>query len=284
MQCVFVGVPRSGKSTLMKRMVGERPAHSSPSTGVVDKVVQVEIVRSSTAAASVSGSTWVKLSHDDEAVTVVMDTAQSHSGEVADSETHSQASVAVAAVHQTEPNSTTSGGRVSEEPQPDGVSEDRRQHQPHQSPTPTMASTQPHLPSQSSSASSNTADLKPSVDMCKSALRRAPYRIKQEQGWMVYLTDTGGQIEFQELLTLLVSGPSVFFLVFRLDHDLNKRFTVEYVRPNGTTSEPYQSNFTVKEALLQTLASIASMGRLHGAWEGAGPTETGGVLCRNTHG
>ena len=260
MQCVFVGVPRSGKSTLMKRMVGERPARSSPSTGVVDKVVQVEIVRSSTAAASVSGSTWVKLSHDDEAVAIVMDTAQSHSGEVADSETHSQASVAVAAVRQTEPNSMTSGGRVSEQPQPDGVSEHRSRHQPHQSPTPTTASTHPHLPSQSSSASSNTADLKPSVDMCKSALRRTPYRASQEQGWMVYLTDTGGQIEFQELLPLLVSGPSVFFLVFRLDHDLNKRFTVVYVRPNGTMSEPYQSNFTVKEALLQTLASIASMG------------------------
>ena len=260
MQCVFVGVPRSGKSTLMKRMVGERPTHSSPSTGVVDKVVQVEIVRSSTSAASVSGSTWVKLSHDDEAVTVVMDTAQSHSGEVADSETHSQASVAVAAVRQTEPNGTTSGGRVSEQPQPDGVLEHRSRHQPHQSPTPTTASTHPHLPSQSSTAGSNTADLKPSVDMCKSALRRTPYRASQEQGWMVYLTDTGGQIEFQELLPLLVSGPSVFFLVFRLDHDLNKRFTVVYVRPNGTMSEPYQSNFTVKEALLQTLASIASMG------------------------
>ena len=263
MQCVFVGPPRSGKSTLMKRMVGERPTHSSPSTGVVDKVVQVEIVRSSTSAASVSGSTWVKLSHDDEAVTVVMDTAQSHSGEVADSETHSQASVAVAAVHQTEPNSTTSGGRVSE--QPDSLSEHKSRQQPHQSPTSTTASTQPHLPSQSSSASSNTADLKPSVDMCKSALRRNPqYTLralqKQQQGWMVYLTDTGGQIEFQELLPLLVSGPSVFFLVFRLDHDLNKRFTVVYVRPNGTMSEPYQSNFTVKEALLQTLASIASMG------------------------
>ena len=260
MQCVFVGVPRSGKSTLMKRMVGERPTHSSPSTGVVDKVVQVEIVRSSTAAASVSGSTWVKLSHDDEAVTVVMDTAQSQSSEVADSETHSQASVAVAAVHQTEPNSMTSGGRISEQPQPDSVSEHRSGHQPHQSPTPNTASTHPHLPSQSSSARSNTADLKLSVNMCKSALRRTPYRVSQERGWTVYLTDTGGQIEFQELLPLLVSGPSVFFLVFRLDHDLNKRFTVEYVRPNGAMSEPYQSNFTVKEALLQCLTSIASMG------------------------
>ena len=107
MQCVFVGPPRSGKTSLTKRIVGERPTVSSPSTGVADKVVQVEIVRSSTAAASVSGSTWVKLSHDDEAVTVVMDTSQSHSDQAAHSETHSQASVAVAPVNQSERNTTT---------------------------------------------------------------------------------------------------------------------------------------------------------------------------------
>ena len=250
MQCVFVGPPRSGKSSLMKRIVGERPTPSSPSTGVADKVVQVEIVRSSTAAASVSGSTWVKLSHDDEAVTVVMDTAQSHSGQAAHSETHSQASVDVAPVNQTELTTTT---LVS------SVPEHRNQPQPHQSPSPAAASTQPHLPSPDSSGTS-TADLKPSLDLCRNALQRNPGYASQERGWMVYLTDTGGQIEFQELLPLLVSGPSVFFLVFRLDHDLNKRFMVEYVRSTGATSEPYQSNFTVKEALLQSLASIASLG------------------------
>ena len=248
MQCVFIGPPRSGKSSLMKRIVGERPTPSSPSTGVADKVVQVEIVRSSTAAASVSGSTWVKLSHDDEAITVVMDTAQSHSGQAAHSETHSQASVAVAPVNQTELTLVSS------------VPEHRNQPQPHQSPSPATASTLPLLPSPSSSASSNTTDLKPSLDLCRNALRRNPGSALQERGWIVYLTDTGGQIEFQELLPLLVSGPSVFFLVFRLDHDLNKQFMVEYVRSTGSTSEPYQSNYTVKEALLQSLASIASMG------------------------
>ena len=248
MQCIFVGPPRSGKSSLMKRIVGDRPTPSSPSTGVADKVVQVEIVRSSTAAASVSGSTWVQLSHDEEAVTVVMDTSQSHSGQAGHSETPSQASVAEAPVNQTE---FTTATLVS------SVPECRNQPQPHQSPSRAIAS------SLSSSASTNTTDLKPSVDFCQSALRKNPFyavRALQEQGWMVYLTDTGGQIEFQELLPLLVSGPSVFFLVFRLDHDLNKRFMVEYIRSTGASSEPYQSNFTVKEALLQSLASIASMG------------------------
>ena len=248
MQCVFVGIPRSGKSTLMKRLIGECPTPSSPSTGVVGKVVQVEIMRSSTTAASVSGSTWVKLSHDDEAVTVVMDTAQCYPGEEADSKTHSQASVPTLAVHQAEPNTTVLDSCETE-----------HRNQP-QSLTPSTASTQPHLPSLCSydTCSLNTVDPKASLDLCKSALR-TPYRISKEQGWMVYLTDTGGQIEFQELLPMLVSGSSVFFLVFRLDHDLNKQFTVEYVRPNGTKSEPYQSNFTVKEVLLQFLASIASL-------------------------
>ena len=249
MQCVFVGPPRSGKSSLMKRIVGERPTPSSPSTGVADKIVQVEIVRSSTAAASVSDSTWVKLSHDDEAVTVVMDTAQSHSGKTAHSETHSQASVAVAPENQTEFNTTALVSSMPEDRNP-----------PHQYPSPATVSTRPHPPSLSCSS---TADLRPSVNFCRSSLRRNPfYAVKalRERGWMVYLMDTGGQIEFQELLPLLVSGPSVFFLVFRLDHDLNKRFMVEYVRSTGAASEPYESNYTVKEALLQSLASIASMG------------------------
>ena len=229
MQCAFIGPPRSGKSTLMKRMVGERPSLSSSSTGVVNKVVQV-VVRSS---AEAFDSAWVKLSYDDETVMVVMDASQ-----VASDETHSQATVPTKAVPQTEHRTTLLN---------DGVSKQRK----HRAKL-----------SKSSSANSDVADPKLAVSFCRSALQRNlqnAEQILQGKGWLVYLTDTGGQIEFQELLPMLVSGPSLFFLVFRLDHDLNKRFTVEYVRPSGTLSEPYQSTFTVKEALLQSLASIASM-------------------------
>ena len=72
----------------------------------------------------------------------------------------------------------------------------------------------------------------------------------------IYLTDTGGQPEFQELLAALIAGPSVFFLVFDLTSDLNDKYVVEYVRP-GSKSQPYVSSFTMKEVLLQSLASIA---------------------------
>ena len=240
MQCAFIGPPRSGKSTLMKRMVGERPTPSSSSTGVVNKVVQV-FVRSS---AEGFDSTWIKLSHDDETVIVVMDASQvagdvvMDASQVAGGETHLQAVVPIKAVPQTEHRTTLLDNSASEQ----------GKHQAELS--------------KSSSANSDVADPKLAVSFCRSALQRNlqnAEKILRDKGWLVYLTDTGGQIEFQELLPVLVSGPSLFFLVFRLDHDLNKRFTVEYVRPNGTLSEPYQSTFTVKEALLQSLASIASM-------------------------
>ena len=266
----------------MKRILGERPESFSPSTGVADKVVQVEIVGSSTKTAIVSGSTWVKLSPDKEAATVVMDTAlsqtaPSHSTQTAHSEPHSQKPTNPA---RPVSQSTTASARRHLPTQSKSaiVSEHRNQPQSDLSPT---ASTQPDLsptastqPDPSSTASTqpdlpslpclSAADLKPALELCRNTLlRNVQYarRASQEQGLTVYLTDTGGQIEFHELLPLLVSGPSVFFLVFRLDHDLNKRFEVEYVCSIKEKSEPYQSSFTLKETLLQSLASIASMGR-----------------------
>ena len=76
----------------------------------------------------------------------------------------------------------------------------------------------------------------------------------------LYLSDIGGQMEFQELLPLLVSGPSLFFLVFPLHRDLDQLFTIEYELPDGQQSEPYQSSLTLKDAILQSLATIAAMG------------------------
>lgn len=237
MQCAFIGTPRSGKSSLMKRLIGERPTPSSPSTGVADKVVQV-IVRSSTTAANVSDLAWDKLNYDDEAIVVVWDTSQSHRDNVASSKAQSHSSEGV-------PRTEFS---VVEQDTSELESKKQPKHQAELN--------------KSNPTSIDVTDPKLAVDFCKKALRRNFHnakRILEKGGWLLYLTDTGGQIEFQELLPLLVSGPTVFFLVFRLDHDLNKQFTVEYVRSTGTKSKPYQSTFTVKEALLQSLASIVSM-------------------------
>ena len=67
-------------------------------------------------------------------------------------------------------------------------------------------------------------------------------------------------MEFQEVLPLLVSGPSMFFFTFRLDRDLDKSYTIEYDLSDGTSAKPYTSTLTTLEGILQTLASVSAMG------------------------
>jgi hypothetical protein len=106
----------------------------------------------------------------------------------------------------------------------------------------------------------------PPIDIIKVALRKkgkTGIEVLQQhfqKTWSLYLTNTGGQMEFQEVLPLLVSGPSMFFFTFRLDRDLNERYKIEYDLSDGTKAEPYISTLTTVEGLLQTLATIASMG------------------------
>ena len=54
------------------------------------------------------------------------------------------------------------------------------------------------------------------------------FRSYLQKTFSLYLRDTGGQVEFQEMLPLLISGPSIFFFVFRVDLDFQSKFTVEY--------------------------------------------------------
>lgn len=78
--------------------------------------------------------------------------------------------------------------------------------------------------------------------------------------WTLYMSDVGGQPEFQELIAAVVSGPTVFFVVFPLHLDLDGNFRIEYLDEDGDSMVAYESSLTVREALLQSLASIASTG------------------------
>ena len=86
-----------------------------------------------------------------------------------------------------------------------------------------------------------------------------------EKHWSLYLTNTGGQMEFQELLPLLVSGPSMFFVTFRLDQSIRKQYEIVYEVAqinNNTQSKSYKytSSNTPLDTILQSLASIDAIG------------------------
>ena len=79
---VIVGPGRSGKNTLINRLVGNGPPEPdtvSPSTGVLENIVKVEVKKLSTVATAVSNLEWKSLHHDEEALELIMTTARDHS-------------------------------------------------------------------------------------------------------------------------------------------------------------------------------------------------------------
>ena len=75
----------------------------------------------------------------------------------------------------------------------------------------------------------------------------------------LYLRDTGGQVEFQESISLVIFGPSIFFFVFKADVEFQSKFTIEYRTSESESTNCYTSSITVEEALLQCLASVHAM-------------------------
>ena len=75
----------------------------------------------------------------------------------------------------------------------------------------------------------------------------------------LYIRDTGGQVEFQESLTLLIYGPSIFIFVFRTDIDINKKTIIQYRAPSGEIINHYKSSISTVDALVQFLTSVSAI-------------------------
>ena len=75
----------------------------------------------------------------------------------------------------------------------------------------------------------------------------------------LYIRDTGGQVEFQESLTLLIYGPSVFIFVLRTDIDIYDKTTIRYRLPDGDIVNKYVSSISNHDALVQFLTSVSAI-------------------------
>ena len=263
MHCLLFGYPGAGKSSLMNRLTGHLPNPTLPSTGVAERAVQVEIRRLTTTTAmalrteSRHGvvSKWCILSYDDEAIALMSSAAQGITAQPTLSPDSSPAQpTASPDLSPIEPTpSKEAVGGASNQPV---LIEDS---DPMDSPTCTACTSKSVVEGETPF----THDHIPPMEVLKQAIKRKGLKGVErylQRSLTLYLTDTGGQLEFQELLPALTAGPTLFFVVFRLDQDMNETFSIQFRYPDGHSSEPYQSSFTVRETLLQSLASIASMG------------------------
>ena len=241
MQGIFIGHPRSGKTTSKKRLVGKKPEVNQASTRVAEKITRIEIDKSTVS------SSWKEVTELNEETAIIV-------GDVVDcvSTKIHRNSVQPAVSHIHELDIIINPPEFNEYKNPIwaclrrvvamfsrtqlSISVERVEHETNQ-------------PGDGSSI----------VQILSTALQRATNRLNwQQRQWTLYLSDVGGQPEFQEMLPSLVSGPSLYFLTFPLHKGLNERFRVEYQHPTKGTTVSFESTSTNKEFLLQSLSSITS--------------------------
>ena len=229
MHCIFVGPPGVGKSSLLKRLLGMKLDLNRTSTQAVEKSVMIRNVSKS--AAQVSGIDWQKIEDPISQASGLI--GQLFSKQVEVSGVRDQAS------EQTQ-NQTTQGSELSESTGKVSFSEQILSQTP-------------------DSKLSQHSQFKKTIDFFRLVLKKKGVSGLQQHvnPFTLYLTDSGGQPEFQELLPALVVGPCVFFVVFPLDKDLEGKYDVEYMRPDEHKYlQKYLSSVTVQEDLMRSLASI----------------------------
>ena len=273
LQCVLNGAPRVGKSTLLSRLVPsitKSPAsHVSSSsteaepkdppftssTGVAERVIKVTVKQAVTilAKATQPGMVWELLPLDVEAISLL--------------KAMTKASLSLKTIlplpgasdtasTDTSAPSVASGSATSEDQPTPAGSQKKALHSLFR-----FGRRRAHRQSSSSVVVPNLAGFKPPLDIFKEALRSDKWATVEELlegSIMLYFTDTGGQLVFQELLSALIAGPSAFFLVFKLNDRLDQKYKIEYIQSAEKKTVSHESRFTVKESLLQSLASISS--------------------------
>ena len=258
---VFVGPPRSGKDSLMKRLLGEVAPNISPSTGVVETTIHVKVEESCTYAAVIGQSNWTRLAYDEEALHLMKTASNKPSTSCQFEGENTDTSIQVVDPPTAMDDSTPDAidNAYKQTTQTDSASD----RQPEMDPKPVAFHDKKLFQIAKVDQMHGRSKHKSPMEIFKEAIKKKGLEGLREQltnSWSLYLTNTGGQMEFQELLPLLVSGPSIFFITFQLHKDLNECFEVEYELSSGESSKCYQSSLSILDSILQTLSTIAAMG------------------------
>ena len=77
---------------------------------------------------------------------------------------------------------------------------------------------------------------------------------------MINMIDVGGQPALLEMLPALTIGPALYFLFFRLDQELRKRYQVRFHAADSKLETALESSYCIEDTLYQSLSSIACFG------------------------
>lgn len=247
---IFIGPPYSGKSSLMDRLLRKLVEKGfRKSTGMCDRAVFVDINRCTIQFATiVDEDSWEEVGYE---VSFLKQITQ-------ESITISPASDSVSSDSFTKHSESASSLSNSEDKKPTILPKEA------ENPTPKM-----HVDDSQGSVShstqlqiesNNAIAIMPEQSVSEVISRNlAKLRNRLQKTSSLYLRDIGGQVEFQEMMPLIILGPSIFFFVFRTDQDFQSKFSIDYRKSERESLNCYTSSITIEEALLQCLASVHAM-------------------------
>ena len=262
----FVGLPDSGKTSFMKRLLGKKIEEFSPSTGISSSVIIVDInlAKSSDlqSADITDTNSWNPVECEDSFISQMEQATRlpKHNSIVLESiQLSDSKKFAVTCKEASDTNK--------ESIQSSDSSNEESIHK------------EVPITNEENIQSSDSKEAKQAMDRKQGKPKRSTikfretncYSIIKKRGgfkefkkdmkktFSLYLRDAGGQIEFHELLGLLVSGPSLFFFLFDITRGLTMECRLEY-RINPTESiNCYHSSITNEKALLQCLSTVSAM-------------------------
>ena len=237
---MFIGPGGSGKTSLMYRLIHRQRQLLYISTGVADPVIIVDISVNPSAFYAVSvldPHTWQQVKFDQ---SLLGHMRERYSSQLQQPQTNMS------------PGSTTAPSQSRAHPAPE--------------PTPSVSTTtsgadRPVVMAAPPASPSHLQDTLSEV-ITSAVMQHGGYvsfDTLLKKKFSLYLRDAGGQVEFQEMVALLVFGPSIFLFVFRADQDMKSTFQVGYRTSASESINCYTSSITTEEALLQCLASVYAM-------------------------
>ena len=246
---LFSGPPRLGKTTALRRLIGEiidlisageaDLVHAS--TGAVESGSNMIVKKVSSSTTVVTKSEWCAAkSLTDEARMLFLQLEQMMKKEDVPP-TVATSSPAVDKVATRTTGEATAAA-------PTTIS-----HQPLEEPS------EPRLPTLAPTLPSPTADIPLIAELFKKASEHPEFLEEMQHHVRAFLRmeDTGGQPELMDMLPALTIGPGLYLIFFNLEWNLKKDFKVFYQHPSGKITTPEESKITLEEMLLSTLSSIS---------------------------
>ena len=292
MQCVFTGIPRVGKSSFWKRLQGMMPDRDLASTDITSSEgsVRMDVRGSCGFVLQVSEHGWRKLQAEEEMEGFVAlvtqqgspfhhQTIQGYLSVPSIAGAGQQSNVQSSLLQETTLPKREGQPNVQqrEQAQPLTQKEERVHERP-------MESASAHKGKEGAGQGGSTdgeaqkgapgvkeGQLPSASAVLKKALismRQTELSKRIDSASYVLCTDTGGQPEFQELLSLLMAECNSIFIIFNMLHNLHSTLILQYLPSVDGEPVSYESPHTVAEMLYQSLISV--------------PVESSGVRASET--